>query len=205
MKRYIKAAVRPVTDEDFNVQRKLADNPNTNPRTLDALANTSGRTSWIRERVAVNPNTSVETLAHLAKDPYPRVREALLRNSKVPTTLRDSIMRSLSDWSGKVTYILDIAFTQLDLDARFNVQETIDDIKYYLDHIVVGDTRAHLNYTSVEYISFNEESWEEHIFTIDCDGLYDESSIRDVGNTLKEIISDAKYTVCDWKVDRYLK
>ena len=74
MKRYIRAAVVDVSDEDDTLKLSIAEDPNTRPSTLKTLANDK---HWsIRSAVAENPNTPTDVLQTLTNDPDLDVRTA---------------------------------------------------------------------------------------------------------------------------------
>ena len=64
MKRYIKADIIDIDDEDYDDQIIIARNPRTSPRTLARLA----EDSFLMRHVAANPSTPLEVLQKLANN-----------------------------------------------------------------------------------------------------------------------------------------
>lgn len=77
MKRYIKATVHSISDEEYDVQKELALFPDSTPEMLDTLADSIYPS--IRELVAKNKNTSVSTLLKLCKDNEQVIKVAIAR------------------------------------------------------------------------------------------------------------------------------
>lgn len=77
MKRYIKAAVHSISDEEYDVQKELALFPDSTPEMLDTLADSIYPS--IRELVAKNKNTDVSTLLKLCKDDEQVIKVAIAR------------------------------------------------------------------------------------------------------------------------------
>jgi len=107
MKRYIKSAITPFSDESLSTQRQIAARSNRAAEldnAIDSLlqSSTGGDpdTIWY---IVNNPSTSAETLAKLADSPAVPVRLSLAQNPKTPV----DILRKLSnDTSRKVLYSL---------------------------------------------------------------------------------------------------
>ena len=106
MKRYIKAAVHSISDEDYDVQKELALFPDSTPEMLDTLADSIYPS--IRELVAKNKNTDVSTLLKLCNDEDPGVKLAIskrpFKEEEIPvleTLLHDpsSTVRMLILWN----------------------------------------------------------------------------------------------------------
>lgn len=85
MKRYIKSAVKSLSEEDGRFQWELATDPNTGPRELEQLAQCSDWT--VRSNVAKHPNVSVKTLTELSKDTVRSVLEGVTLNPKTPASV----------------------------------------------------------------------------------------------------------------------
>lgn len=79
MKRYIKADIADILDEDLDLKVDLARKTSTRPATLAQLANASEVV--VREAVACNPNTPISTLKLLAADPAINVRDCVVRQA----------------------------------------------------------------------------------------------------------------------------
>jgi len=92
MKRYIKSAIRSITDESFEDQLRWANNDVTDSRTLDQLSYSEDM--WIRDEVADNPNASPDTLRRLSEDISLGVRSSVARNPNTPT---DILYKLLND------------------------------------------------------------------------------------------------------------
>ena len=65
MKRYIKAAIMNILDEDIYTQREIAESDYASPEVLEALADVEDQ--CVEESVMMNPNTPVPTLNRLIK------------------------------------------------------------------------------------------------------------------------------------------
>ena len=64
MKRYIRSAVTNPVDEDWDVQRVIARDPDTTPRVLEMLSNSSDNETLVQ--VSVHPNTPIDILRKFA-------------------------------------------------------------------------------------------------------------------------------------------
>ena len=98
MKRYIKAAVKPVSEEDGYIQWTLASSASTSPRLLSELV-TNDTSEGILQAIAVNPNTSSETLLRIMDLPqyYPGLGECIASNPNVTPEILARLADSGSD------------------------------------------------------------------------------------------------------------
>lgn len=104
---YIRASIRNIWEEDYELQYMEAWSDDTLPRVLTDLAKSPY--ADVREGVALNPNTPDETLISLINDTHLRVRNAVRRNKNVPTVLRDI---DTDEWwySDRFEYIFQIYY-----------------------------------------------------------------------------------------------
>lgn len=91
MKRYIRSAIVPITDEDWKVQIEIARNPRTRAETLDVIAKQNYDAITVLQFVVYNPNTSVATLNWLASNSIPYVRELVARRQDLPSSTLDKL------------------------------------------------------------------------------------------------------------------
>lgn len=122
MKRYIKSAIKNISDEDFNTQRHVASDPATRVETLRGMADTNDyfmnldlasnpSTPWdildkftdfrhysshIRAAVASNPSATKEMLYKLMKPGDPIVYKAIAENPITPLDLLEEITHKQS-------------------------------------------------------------------------------------------------------------
>ena len=92
MKRYIKAKIGNILDEDITYQCAVAADPNSDPEILQLLSDSDDVV--IRGKVAMNPSTSVEVLSLLADDVDPYVRGCIASNECAPV---DILMKLADD------------------------------------------------------------------------------------------------------------
>ena len=93
MKRYIRSAVVPVSDEDWKVQIDIAMNPRTRADVLDEIARQNYDAITVLQFVIGNPNTSESTLSWLAGNSIPYVRELVACRQDLPS----SVLATLAD------------------------------------------------------------------------------------------------------------
>lgn len=82
MKRYVKADTFDILEEDDDFIRRVLQDPDVRPRTLDRLADSND--AYIREWVASLLKTSPDTLAKLADDPNVVVKRAVAIHPDTP-------------------------------------------------------------------------------------------------------------------------
>ena len=83
-------------DEDWNVRRHAAGNPNTPAEVLRELAKDE---DWnVRRHAAGNPNTPAEVLRELAKDSYDAVRRHAACNPNTPAEVLRELAKD-EDWN----------------------------------------------------------------------------------------------------------
>ena len=101
MKKYIKADITYLEDEDFSTLLDIVKNPSTRPSTLAKLANKQN--SIVVSEVAKNPNTPVDTLRAIYSDAesrsYGRLNafSSLAENPKLPSDLVDLLLNCNED------------------------------------------------------------------------------------------------------------
>jgi len=124
MKRYIKAAVRPASDEDPDIRKDIAKLAETSD-VVNELSSDKDRK--VREQIAKNPNTPLETLEKLSKDKSYKVRSAIARNPNTPsTTLAEMSERECMDsngdhdWNG--TYPITALFKNPNTPAEWRIK-----------------------------------------------------------------------------------
>ena len=98
MKRYIKAAVKPVSEEDGYVQWTLANNAAASPRMLSELVADDTNTG-VLQAVAMNPNTPAEALLRMLDLPqyYPGLGEHIVFNPNITPEILARLADSGSD------------------------------------------------------------------------------------------------------------
>ena len=83
MKRYIRADVTDIFDENLEARKAAAKDPRTRPSVLDRLADDEDHI--IHVFVAANPSTSTETLTKLAERAnYDILQRAIIANPNTP-------------------------------------------------------------------------------------------------------------------------
>ena len=82
MKRYIRAMIRDISDEDEEVRYAIAGNLETAPEELIKLANDPSDS--VRWRVALNDNTPIEALKELSKSDNHYILCAVFCNPNTP-------------------------------------------------------------------------------------------------------------------------
>jgi len=95
MKRYIKSAITPISEESFELQLAVARNPRTPPELLRQLAAVKeGDNDYFRDDVLMNvfqnPNTPVDVLCDLASNNDSLKHEALL-DERLPFEFRKGL------------------------------------------------------------------------------------------------------------------
>ena len=113
MKRYIRAAVLDITEEDLATRADFAKGDN-----LDFIAVLSNDpNSGIRRCVASNPNTPTAILLNLLNDPYPFVRIDAINNPNFPKQYSEVAHNSLQNHADEVldSYIIryDCSFDEI--------------------------------------------------------------------------------------------
>ena len=128
MKRYIKSAIKPVSEESTETQRHIAESSRSSSRELDdivdalllndyALNSNDADTLWY---ISANPNVSPQTLAKLARCKTPFIQISVAENPNTP----EEALRSLAtSTESKVLY------------ALLTNPSTPDDIVSKLSHI----------------------------------------------------------------------
>ena len=140
MKRYIKAAIKSMSEEDLDTQRRIASDPNTRTEVLRSMADTNEYfiqldlaanphtptdildqftdfrkySSHVRGAVAANPSTPRDTLYKLITLGDPIVYRALADNPNTPIDLLDVIAhRQSSEFSNFATAQAAVARNQM--------------------------------------------------------------------------------------------
>ena len=95
MKRYIKTAVRTLSEESDDFRRELAQRDNTSPRDLAQLAESNNR--YIRRDVARNRNLPMEARLKLLKDDDLAYYDAIYYGDFTPEFL-DTLAHDPNNW-----------------------------------------------------------------------------------------------------------
>lgn len=125
MKRYVRAAIRDISEESWKFKQSLAIDPETSPRDLARLA--ADPDPAIRKFAARNAYTPVDVLRKLAQDSYYVVRLEVLQNDSTPYDIKQHISKHLDDSSGVVefTFYIDVPLTN---DLRSFLSASLDQI-----------------------------------------------------------------------------
>ena len=100
MKRYIKAAIANIFDEDSEVKQSIAKDPRTPADVLAQLANDEN--CWVRSSVAENPNTPVDALMQLARDSYQGIRGSVAMNPNATDQIFEMLSKDYDIWVRKM-------------------------------------------------------------------------------------------------------
>ena len=92
MKRYIRAAVLDLSQESLEDRRRIAENPNTNARTLLALLEDE-QTRYYALR---NPSMPVSKLAELSESPDEQIRVYVAANPSTPVNILRKLAADIS-------------------------------------------------------------------------------------------------------------
>jgi len=202
MKRYIRAAIIPLSEDSRSTKGAVAYEPTTRPGILAQLSNSHDW--WVLEGVANNPNTSIEVLEQLAKHPDPDIRRAVLKNPMLPETLKLQIQNSFTDFSGDVRYLYFLEhLTDNDPNSTV-IRQVIADFKSCLDDLDV-------EYSLVEFVpDLDEDEETSRMFDVVCLGVTDMPSlsgdpVSDVALALYKRMRQCGWDVTDWETERLLK
>ena len=97
MKRYIKSAIVPISDEDSNIRKEIAKSTSGDDLTVDQLSSDKDRK--VREQLAKNPNTPIDTLRKLSTDKSYKVRTAVAKNPNTPSELLAEMSENAKEWA----------------------------------------------------------------------------------------------------------
>ena len=158
MKRYIKAKITDVLDEDRYELTEIAKNV-VNPADLDRLARVDMDDYMLCYEVARNPNTELETLEYLMDSPAMYVRDAIARHRNVSV---DLLRRLADDSYGTVQFAVltnpkvpkdiieklahsDDASVQIEALKKLGYKITTDEFGHmHIDGELLSDFRKHL-------------------------------------------------------------
>ena len=102
MKRYIKSAIRTLSEEDLPTKRELAHDPNTDPEVLERLFyDNKSSLDWETKyyvclELAKNPNTPIDILEQLSNGRLTydyRIRRGVAENPSTPVTILQNLIR----------------------------------------------------------------------------------------------------------------
>ena len=190
MKRYIRAAIRDILQEDWKTKQDIARDSRANPRDLVQLA--EDNSPYTRQQVAHNLNTPPDTLRKLARDPYPDVRAYVKLNPSRPKDL----LVDCGDVSGvaALEFFIDEPLTE---DIKQLLTETAD----------VALRQRGLTKISEQ---FRKSSWSDDTelfyYILQC-GMFDDiQAVYDsnVGGIIERVLQLNNYWVDGYKVDMLL-
>lgn len=176
MKKYVKAAVTSLLDEDISVQEELARGTDTEPKVLRELSESPN--TWVRYFVAENNNAPIDILDKLSKDSESVVRASVATNSSVTVDILDRLAHD-SDILVRDAAVKNPQATE---DILENYQNDIESIKSRVTGIVreaitnaIDDMISDLYDLVPEHEPrYNEDWWEA-----DTDFEFDEDALAE--------------------------
>ena len=129
MKRYIRSAVRDISQEAWNTQDQIAENPNTDARTLARLA--EGQNNGALVAVAQHPNTPIEVLRKFAASDKIFLHRAMASSHNTPA----EILRLLVNIKDPYTWnkLAENPNTSPDVLAKLHYEQPEDITYQYVD------------------------------------------------------------------------
>lgn len=206
MRRYIKADIIDIMDDEYVTRLAAASDPNTRPAVLIRLAQDPAQ--QVRLHVSFNVNAPAEALAILAKDSDAYVRRGVAENANTSTETLDKLVYDPSDF----------VFT----GVAGNPNTSVNALKYlfdYLDHDGFGSdeekyilSAIYHNPSAVDWMRTEAlsrlEDWDYKRTRIDI--YFNESELQfgfnrgDIERAATHIIEDAGYNVYSsgyWPID----
>ena len=171
MKRYIKSAITPLSEESEEVQRKIATSSRNNPMALDKLAEAllEDPTSYDKDTlwyIVENPNTLPQTLDKLADADIPFVKISV---AQCPRTPVETLRKLSKSSSSNVLYGL------------ITNPNTPDDVLAKISHVVPA---LAINNRGLEiYINFDYISDYSYFAAYSDEAAKLETDVTNVANT----------------------
>ena len=135
MKRYIRSAIRDISQEAWGTQDQIAENPNTDARTLARLA--EGQNNGALVAVAQHPNTPIEVLRNFVASDKIFLHRAMANSYNTPAEILEELINIRDPYVWEK--LAENPNTPSDVLAKLHYEQPEDITYQYIDDRLAGN------------------------------------------------------------------